>query len=94
MKRYSTIVAVILLASSAFAFAASGNGPGTSATVTPTPAQPMQQNMFGQPDISGDGINNATQVDNPADIGNKSTTASDSPVPAPTVGDVGVQNAK
>ena len=54
----------------------------------------MEQKVLGQPDIAGDGINNAFQVDNPTDIGNKSTTANDSPVPEPTVGEVGVQKAK
>jgi hypothetical protein len=54
----------------------------------------MKQEQLGKPDIAGDGINNATQVDSPDEIGNQSDTANDSPVPAPTEGDVGVQNAK
>ncbi len=97
MKLYSTAVAMFLLASSSVLFAANGTGPGAGAeaTVNPQPETPlMEQNMFGKPDIAGDGVQNATQVDNPADIGNKSSTAQDSPEPVPTEGDVGVQNAQ
>jgi hypothetical protein len=94
MKRYSMAVAMFMLVGSSVALAANGNGPGAPAAVDPVPSQPMEQKMFGQPDIAGDGIQNATQVDNPTDIGSKSTTANDSPEPVPTVGDVGIQNAK
>ncbi len=98
MKLYSTAAAMFLLVSSSVAFAANGSGAGAAEAVAPEAApQPMEQNMFGdgnKPAIAGDGIQNATQVENPTDIGNKSSTAQDSPEPVPTEGDVGVQNAK
>ena len=106
MKLYSTTVAMFLLVSSAVVFAANGSGPGAGNTgntgnvgnVGKVPGEPaaesMGDKMFGQPDIAADGIQNATQVDNPSDIGNKSSTASDSPEPLPTEGDVGIQNTK
>ena len=103
MKLYSTAVAMFLLVSSAVVFAANGSGPGAGnvgnvgnvGTVPGEPAaKPMGEKMFGQPDIAADGIQNATQVDNPSDIGNKSSTASDSPEPLPTEGDVGIQNTQ
>lgn len=94
MKRFSTTVAMLLMVSSASLFAANGSGPGAASAGDPAQDQPMEQKMFGQPEIAGDGIKNATQVVNPTDIGNKSTTANESPEPVPTVGDVGVQNAQ
>jgi len=99
MKLYTTAVAMFLLVSSSVAFSANSSGPGAAspAAANPQPETPLlEQNMFGnsQPGIAGDGIQNATQVDSPSDIGNKSSTAQDSPEPVPTEGDVGVQNAK
>ena len=101
MKRFSSAIAVCMLVSSAVAFAANGNGSGAGneGVAIPGPAaQPMEQNMFveseGKPAIAGDGIQNATQVDSPSDIGRDNATANDSPEPVPTVGDVGNQNAQ
>ncbi len=101
MKRNASVVAMLLLASSAVLFAANGNGPGSSNPQPSSPgpqAKPMEQNMFGEsegkPEIAGDGIQNSTQVDNPSDIGNENSSATDSPEPVPTVGDVGIQNSK
>ncbi|MEN8177777.1 MAG: hypothetical protein ABFS39_04075 [Pseudomonadota bacterium] len=97
MKLYTSAVAMFLLVSSSFAFAANGSGPGAGAAeaVNPQPETPlMEQKMLGKPEIAGDGIQNATQVEDPSDIGSKSSTAQDSPEPVPTEGDVGVQKAK
>ncbi len=97
MKLYSTAVALFLMVSSAVAFAANSSAPGAGnvEAVTGTPAvESMGEKMFGHPDIAGDGIQNASQVDDPSDIGNQSSTATDSPEPVPTVGDVGVQNTQ
>lgn len=95
MKLHSTAVAMFLLVSSAVVFTANGSGPGNAEAVTGEPAaESMGEKMFGKPDIAGDGIQNATQVENPSDIGNKSSTATDSPEPLPTEGDAGVQNTQ
>lgn len=96
MKLFTTAVAMFLLVSSSFTYAANGSGPGAVGTVSPQQGENplMEQAMFGMPEVAGDGIQNSTQVENPADIGNKSSTAQDSPEPVPTEGDVGVQIAK
>ncbi|MDJ0806664.1 MAG: hypothetical protein QNJ78_07490 [Gammaproteobacteria bacterium] len=103
MKLFTSAVALCMLIGSSLTLAANGNGPGAAEAVAPQQNEnpPMEQEMFGQPEdrggqpeIAGDGIQNATQVENPTDIGNKSSTAQDSPEPIPTVGDVGEQKAK
>ncbi len=95
MKLYTTAVAMFLMVSSAVAFAGNGSGPSAgNAAVTPgeSAVESMGEKMFGRPDIAGDGVQNASQVDSPSDIGNQSSTALDAPEPVPTVGDAGVQN--
>jgi hypothetical protein len=92
MKTITTVIATCLLIGSSVVFAA-GQGAGGGADTAPMP-QLQQQNMTGQPDISGDGINNATQVEDPADIGRTGSVPADAPDPQPLEGDAGVQQAK
>ena len=100
MKLYAYTAAIFLLVGSSFAFAGNGKGQGAADAAPQPQPQSQEQNMyneqdtvFGKPAIAGDGIQNATQVVNPTDIGNGSTTAV-APEPQPTEGDVGVQTAK
>ena len=93
MKTITTVIATCLLIGSGVVFAA-GQGSGAGgADTAPTP-QLQEQNMTGQPTISGDGINNAPQVEDPADIGRTGDVPEDAPEPQPLDGDAGVQQAK
>jgi hypothetical protein len=95
MKLFPSVVAMFLMVGSAAVFAANGSGPGVSNTGPAGPqTQPMEQNMFGQPGIAGDGIQNSTQVDDPSEIGREGATATDAPVPLPVEGDAGKQVGK
>ena len=91
MKTITTIIATCLMFGTSAVLAEAGQGAAAGADVAPTP---QLQEQMGQPDISGDGINNATQVDDPADIGAMEETATDSPEPQPLEGEAGVQEAK
>ena len=94
MKTITTVIATCLLIGTSVVFAAGGQGAATGgADAAPTP-QLQEQNMTGQPDISGDGINNATQVEDPADIGRTGDVPTDAPEPQPVEGDAGVQQTK
>lgn len=93
MKLSTSTVAMFLLVGSSLVLAAGGPGGSQAANPQAGDSPLQQQNVFGRPSISGDGIQNATQVDDPSDIGSDNATT-DSPEPAPTVGGVGVQNAK
>lgn len=93
MKTITTIIATCLIAASSLVFAAGGQGSAAGADAAPTP-QLMEQKMTGQPAISGDGINNATQVEDPADIGRSGDVNPDAPEPLPVEGSAGVQEAK
>ena len=90
MKTITKVIATCLLSGSSVVFAA---GQGAGADTAPTP-QLQEQNMIGQPSISGDGINNATQVDDLTDIGRTGNVPEDAPEPQPLEGDAGVQQAK
>lgn len=59
-----------------------------------TALQPMEQQMLGQPEVSGDGVNNATQVEDPSDIGREGLGGTDAPTPLPVEGDAGWQQVK
>ena len=92
MKTITTIIATCLIFGTSAVLAEAGQGAAAGgADVAPTP---QLQEQMGQPDISGDGINNATQVDDPADIGAMEDTTTDSPDPQPLEGEAGVQEAK
>ena len=92
MKTLTTIIAMCMFIGSNAALAEAGQGAATGGTdVAPTP---QLQEQMGQPDISGDGINNATQVEDPSDIGGTEETTMDSPEPQPLEGEAGVQEAK
>jgi hypothetical protein len=108
MKLITSIIAACFLIGSTLVFAEKGTSAGAGGAgaggveTAPTP-QTMEQNMFGEPDVSaegskpdvsGDGINNATQVENPADIGRSGSVTADAPEPLPVEGGAGAQEAK
>jgi hypothetical protein len=93
MKTITTIIATCMLVGTGVVLAA-GQGSGAGgADAAPMP-QTMEQNMTGQPAISADGINNASQVEDPADIGRTGDVSPDAPTPLPVEGSAGVQQAK
>lgn len=93
MKTITTVIATCMFIGSSMVFAA-GEGSGAGgADAAPMP-QTMERNMTGQPAISADGINNATQVEDPADIGRTGEVSPDAPTPLPVEGSAGVQEAK
>lgn len=94
MKTLTTIIATCMLIGSGVVFAANGQSSGAGSSYTAPTPQLMQQNMTGQPTIAADGINNATQVDDPADIGRSGLVSPDAPEPLPLEGSAGVQVAK
>ena len=69
-------------------------GSVTAEETSEATVQPVEQEMLGQPEISGDGINNATQVEDPTDIGREGLGATDVPTPLPVEGDAGWQVGK
>jgi hypothetical protein len=77
-----------MLIGSSFVYAAQGP---VSTTATP---QLMQQTMLGQPAIAADGINNASQVDDPTDIGGSDMVTEFAPDPLLLDGSSGFQVAK
>lgn len=89
MKTITSIITTCLLIGSSLVYAGQGPGAVSATAVAPAP-QLMQQNMFGRPDIAADGINNATQVDDPTDIGD----AAYAPDPLLVEGSAGVQDTK
>ncbi len=95
MKLISTLIGMCFLVGSTTILAEGGGGAGAGAAdaVAPTP-QLMEQKMLGKPEIAGDGITNATQVDDPSEIGRSDATAADAPVPAPVEGEVGAMESK
>ena len=92
MKLIPSIIAMCMLVGSSVVFAGSGSGAG-GADAAPTP-QLQEQEMTGQPTISGDGINNATQVEDPSEIGRSGSVSPDAPEPLPVEGEAGVQQTK
>ena len=91
MKTITTVIATCLLIGSSVVLAA---GQGAGAGGADTAPTPQLQEQTGQPTISGDGINNATQVEDPSDIGRTGDVTADAPEPQPLEGDAGVQQAK
>jgi hypothetical protein len=92
MKTIPSIIMASMLIGSSFVHAAQGPAGSTvSATATP---QLMQQTMLGQPDIAADGINNASQVDDPSDIGGSDMVTEFAPDPLLLDGSSGFQVAK
>ena len=93
MKTITNIITTCMLIGSSIVYA--GQGPETSGalSVSPTP-QLMEQTMLGQPDIAADGINNASQVDDPTDIGRSGTVSEFAPDPLLLDGSSGTQVAK
>ena len=92
MKTITSIIMTSMLIGSSFVYAAQGPA-GTSASATATP-QLMQQTMLGQPAIAADGINNASQVDDPTDIGGSDMVTEFAPDPLLLDGSSGFQVAK
>ena len=82
------IFALSMLTSFTVVYAVSDTDDENGAETAPTP-----QTRNNQPDISGDGINNAFQVEDPADIGRTGSVPEDAPEPMPTEGGAG-HNAK
>jgi hypothetical protein len=95
MKAITSIIASCLLIGSSFVYAGQGPGPaaGGGASVAPMPNL-MQEALFGRPDIAADGINNASQVDDPTEIGRNDFVPLDTPEPLPIEGSAGTQVAK
>ena len=93
MKTLTTTLATCLLIGTGVVFASGQGAAAGGADTAPTP-QLQEQSMTGQPSISGDGINNATQVEDPADIGRTGNVPADASEPQPLEGDAGVQQAK
>jgi hypothetical protein len=93
MKTIASIITTSLLIGSSFVYAGQGPVAAGAASVAPTP-QLMEQTMLGQPDIAADGINNASQVDDPTDIGRSGTVTEFAPDPLLLDGSSGVQVAK
>ena len=88
MKIIPLIFALTMLTGSTVVSAASDTDDKSGAETAPTP-----QTRNNQPDISGDGINNAFQVEDPADIGRTGSVPEDAPEPLPVEGGAG-HNAK
>ena len=88
MKIIPLIFALSMLTSSTVVSAASDTDDKSGAETAPKP-----QTRTNQPDISGDGINNAFQVEDPADIGRTGSVPEDAPEPSPLEGGAG-HNAK
>ena len=88
MKIIPLIFALSMLTSSTVVSAASDTDDKKEAETAPKP-----QTRNNQPAISGDGINNAFQVEDPADIGRTGSVPEDAPEPAPLEGGAG-HNAK
>ena len=93
MKTITTIITSCLLIGSSMVYAGQGPGSVSSNTATTAP-QSMLQSAFGRPAIAADGINNASQVDDPTDIGRSGTVSPDAPDPVLLEGSAGVQEAK
>ena len=93
MKTITNIITTCMLIGSSFVYAGQGPDTGGALNVAPTP-QLMEQTMLGQPDIAADGINNASQVDDPTDIGRSGTVSEFAPDPLLLDGSSGVQEAK
>ena len=87
MKIIPLIFALSMLTSSTVASAMSTDDENEAETA------PKPQTRNNQPDISGDGINNAFQVEDPADIGRTGSVPEDAPEPLPVEGGAG-HNAK
>ena len=88
MKIIPLIFALSMFSSSTVVYAASDADDENGAETAPKP-----QTRNNQPDISGDGINNAFQVEDPADIGRTGSVPEDAPEPLPVEGGAG-HNAK
>ena len=94
MKLINTLIGTCMLVGSTAVLAEGGGNAGAGAAdAAPTP-QLMEQKMLGKPEISGDGVTNATQVDDPSEIGGSDASAADAPVPAPVEGEVGAMESK
>ena len=83
MKIIPLIFGLSMLSSSTVVSAMSTDDENEAETA-PTP-----QTRNNQPAISGDGVNNAFQVDNPADIGRTGSVSEDAPEPLPVEGGAG-----
>jgi hypothetical protein len=93
MKTITSIIATGMLIGSSFVYAGQGPSLDSAASSAPMPKL-MQQTMLGQPDIAADGINNATQVDDPTEIGRTGTVSEFAPDPLLLEGSSGFQVAK
>ena len=93
MKTITSIITTSMLIGSSLVYAGQGPVAAGAASVAPTP-QRMEQTMQGQPDIAADGINNASQVDDPTEIGRSGTVTEFAPDPLLLDGSSGVQVAK
>lgn len=93
MKTITSIITTCMLIGSSLVYAGQGPAASSATSVAPAP-QLMQQTMLGQPDIAADGINNASQVDDPTDIGRSGSVSEYAPDPLLVEGSSGVQVAK
>ena len=85
MKIMPLIFGLSMLSSSIVVYAAGDTDVDKSKAET----APKPQNRNNMPAISGDGINNASQVDDPADIGRAGSVPEDAPEPMPIEGGAG-----
>jgi hypothetical protein len=93
MKAISHVIMAALMIGSSVVYA--GQGPGTaSVNAVTTAPQSMLQSAFGRPAIAADGINNASQVDDPTEIGRSGMISTDAPDPILLEGGAGVLEAK
>jgi hypothetical protein len=93
MKTIASLITTCMLIGSSFVYAGQGPSATGAASVAPMP-QLMQQTMLGQPDIAADGINNASQVDDPTEIGRSGSVNEYAPDPLLLDGSSGVQSAR
>jgi len=93
MKTIASIVTTCMLIGSSLVYAGQGPAVGAAAVSAPTP-QLQQQTMRGQPAIAADGINNATQVDDPSEIGRSDSVNEYAPDPLLLDGGSGFQNTQ
>jgi hypothetical protein len=93
MKTITSIITAAMLIGSSFVYAGQGPSVDSAGSTAPLP-QLRQQTMLGQPDIAADGINNASQVDDPTEIGRSGTVTGFAPDPLLLDGSSGIQEAK
>ncbi|MFW2372697.1 MAG: hypothetical protein ACN4GM_06205 [Gammaproteobacteria bacterium] len=91
MKILHSIIVMYLLSCTSVAFALNDNDVDTNDADSLESSQPKNQDKHNsyKPDIAGDGINNAFQVEDPSDIGRSGSVPEHAPEPAPVEGGAG-----